>query len=385
MLVSHCIAIFLAPGLLLMVEPLFRQQVPPVFGGAVSGGCGPPPRSSSRPRRSAGYAYAHLAVGRLGVRRQSRAHLLVLGLPLLVLPLGVSRAGAPPAASSPVPWLLFTMLVTAGSPFFALSAAGLLLQLARGDGPLARGDPYFLYAASNLGSMAALLAYPTLIESQRSTGTPVGDLGLATTARFVVTQGGLRVQRARRAAKPSAPRRRWARPHSAKGPQGPHTPGSFGPPPAAGSSSWSGASASRFCEFLAGRDHAPDHGTSRRRRCSGSSCGFLGIHFLLHFSSSLSREKLSSLGTQVRRRAGATRAALGVTAAHGSIWGLVGILLFAILAALFVVSMACHGELARDRPPPARLTAFLSLSIALGGAPGGVFRAPIAPPIFLGR
>src|SRR5262249_24759081 len=43
--------------------------------------------------------------------------------------------------------------------------------------------------------------------------------------------------------------------------------------------------------------------------------------------------------------------------------------------------MVCHGELARSKPAPARLTQFY-LTLSAGGALGGVFRALIAPRIF---
>src|SRR5205823_12012663 len=62
-------------------------------------------------------------------------------------------------------WLLLLLLVSVGLPFFILSASTPLLQkwFASTGHPKAR-DPYFLYAASNLGSNLALLAYPTIIE-----------------------------------------------------------------------------------------------------------------------------------------------------------------------------------------------------------------------------
>jgi hypothetical protein len=50
-------------------------------------------------------------------------------------------------------------------------------------------------------------------------------------------------------------------------------------------------------------------------------------------------------------------------------------------AAFFVIALACHGELARTRPPPARLTNFYLL-VSTGGALGGVFNAIVAPLVF---
>jgi len=52
------------------------------------------------------------------------------------------------------------------------------------------------------------------------------------------------------------------------------------------------------------------------------------------------------------------------------------------LATLFIVCMLCHGELARSKPSPRYLTAFY-LTIAAGGALGGVFVALIAPRVFI--
>ena len=50
-------------------------------------------------------------------------------------------------------------------------------------------------------------------------------------------------------------------------------------------------------------------------------------------------------------------------------------------AVFFVIALACHGELARTRPPPARLTAFY-LIVAAGGAAGGALVALVAPIVF---
>jgi len=56
---------------------------------------------------------------------------------------------------------------------------------------------------------------------------------------------------------------------------------------------------------------------------------------------------------------------------------------FAYGAALFVGCMVCHGELVRMRPGPERLTSFY-LSVAAGGAAGGLFVGIIAPAVFRG-
>jgi hypothetical protein len=112
----------------------------------------------------AAYAYAHVAPGWLGTRRQALLHLGLVALPFLVLPVAV--AGWEPAAGgNPVPWLLALLAAVAGLPFFVVATSAPLLQrwFAATSDPAA-GDPYFLYVASNLGSITALLAYPILVE-----------------------------------------------------------------------------------------------------------------------------------------------------------------------------------------------------------------------------
>jgi len=64
---------------------------------------------------------------------------------------------------NPIPALLLLLVISVGVPFFMISTTNPLLQkwFTETGHPAAR-DPYFLYAASNIGSMLALLAYPVL-------------------------------------------------------------------------------------------------------------------------------------------------------------------------------------------------------------------------------
>src|SRR5207253_8321584 len=100
----------------------------------------------------------------LGVRRQVLLHSVLILVPFLVLPISIG-GWLPPSDSNPAPWALALLTLRVGLPFFVLSATAPLLQkwFATTGHPLAK-DPYFLYAASNLGSMLALLGYPTIIE-----------------------------------------------------------------------------------------------------------------------------------------------------------------------------------------------------------------------------
>jgi dipeptide/tripeptide permease len=111
-----------------------------------------------------GYAYAHWLATRFGGPAQAAIHAAVLAVAALFLPFDLTTQ-LPPAEGSPVPWLIACLATTVGPPFFAISATAPLLQrwFSRTDHPAA-GDPYFLYAASNAGSLLALLAYPLIVE-----------------------------------------------------------------------------------------------------------------------------------------------------------------------------------------------------------------------------
>ena len=89
----------------------------------------------------------------------------MLSIAFLTLPLSISASFGEPPASGYAFWLLGLFTVSIGLPFFALAANNPMLQAwfvrtGHPDGP----DPYFLYASSNIGSFLALLSYPLLIE-----------------------------------------------------------------------------------------------------------------------------------------------------------------------------------------------------------------------------
>src|SRR5262249_23195255 len=113
----------------------------------------------------AGYAYAHAALAWLGPRKHALLHLGVLLLPFFVLPIAVPAGWPAPDSQHPIPWLLALLTLSVGLPFFAVSASAPLLQRWFADvGDPTSEDPYFLYAASNVGSLLALFAYPLLFE-----------------------------------------------------------------------------------------------------------------------------------------------------------------------------------------------------------------------------
>jgi hypothetical protein len=166
------VTLFVSAFLLFLVQPMVGKMVLPLLGGAPAAWatC----MVFFQALLLAGYAYAHAATRRLGSRRQAVLHLAVLAVPLVFLGFTAFRTGAPIQAykslapqGQQLPFFGAIALLAAavGLPFFVVATSAPLLQrwFADTDHPAAR-DPYFLYAASNLGSLLALVAYPFLFE-----------------------------------------------------------------------------------------------------------------------------------------------------------------------------------------------------------------------------
>lgn len=160
----YTLTIFLSAFLLFGVQPMFTKMVMPVLGGT------PAVWSVAMVFFQSvlllGYAYAHGLTRRLPARNAALVHLgLMVVVFAIALPIALSDAlGSPPEQGQAL-WLIGVFGLSVGLPFFAVSANGPLLQawFARTGHPHA-DDPYFLYGASNIGSLLALLAYPLVIE-----------------------------------------------------------------------------------------------------------------------------------------------------------------------------------------------------------------------------
>lgn len=162
--------IFTSATILFLVQPMVGKILLPYLGGtpAVWNTC----MLFFQALLLAGYAYSHLSTKFLAPKTQVKVHLVVLFFALVVLlvlrfdiePLA-RGALPPPTETNPIPWLLTVLLVAAGLPFFAVSTSAPLIQrwFSKTPHPQAN-DPYFLYAASNLGSMLALVGYPFVVE-----------------------------------------------------------------------------------------------------------------------------------------------------------------------------------------------------------------------------
>jgi hypothetical protein len=155
--------LFVSALLLFAVQPMFTKMVLPKLGGA------PSVWSVAMVAFQAflfiGYVYAHVIARTLTPARAAIVHLLYLAIVAMTLPLGIAKGFSVPPATFPMLWLIGLFTASIGLPFIALSATAPLLQswfTATGHGRAC--NPYVLYAASNLGSFCALLAYPFAVE-----------------------------------------------------------------------------------------------------------------------------------------------------------------------------------------------------------------------------
>lgn len=146
--------------LLFLVQPLIARQIVPWFGGgpAVWSAC----LLFFQLALVGGYFYAHWT-RRLGPRRQTWLHLALLGAACLTLPIVPPPAWKPPDGSEPVLRVLMVLAASVGVPFVLLAATAPLVQDWLARARPAR-TPYKLYVISNIGSLAALLVYPSIVE-----------------------------------------------------------------------------------------------------------------------------------------------------------------------------------------------------------------------------
>lgn len=145
--------------LLFLVQPMIARMALPRLGGA------PAVWNSAmlvyQALLLAGYAYAH-RLAREPARRQAIIHIALFAVALLWLPIGLASL-QPPADGSPIFWVPWLLTASIGPLFFVVSAQAPLMQrwyALSGN----KGEPYALYAASNIGSFAGLIAYPLIVE-----------------------------------------------------------------------------------------------------------------------------------------------------------------------------------------------------------------------------
>src|SRR5262249_32538854 len=166
-LIVFAVTLFVSAFLLFLVQPMIGKIILPNLGGTpqVWNTC----MVFFQTALLAGYAYTHTVSTRLKLRPQMLIHGMVLLLPLLLLLTGSFHMRLhdwiPPAGVNPILQTLIMLTAVVGLPFFVVSTSAPLLQKwFVHTGHHTAQDPYFLYGASNLGSMLSLLLYPFLVE-----------------------------------------------------------------------------------------------------------------------------------------------------------------------------------------------------------------------------
>jgi len=371
------VTIFVNAALLFTLEPMFTKMVLPLLGGTPSvwNTC----LLFFQIILLGGYLYAHVAEERLGPRAQAGVHLALVALAAVVLPVAVPAGWQPPDGGSPVPWLLAALAVGLGLPFFALSAGAPLLQrwFARTSHPDA-ADPYFLYAASNAGSLVALLAYPLLLEPtlRLTEQSRAWAVGYGVLALLLVTCALLALG-ARARAEPVLGLAERAAPGAVRT-YGLGAPGAVAErSPALG---WRRVARWVLLSFV------PSSlllGATAYITTDVASIPLLWVIplalYLLSFVLVFARRRLFPHDLMLRAQA-IVIAPLAVMMLGGTtrpLW-----LLAAVhLLVLFTTAMVCHGELAATRPSADRLTEFY-LWMSVGGVLGGAFNVLVAPALF---
>lgn len=155
--------LFLSALLMFILQPLFGKILLPLLGGtpAVWNTC----MVFYQTLLFLGYWYAHQLSTRLNSNRQIQLHTVLLIVSVISLPVALPDNIDPPTDHNPIFWIIVVLFRAIGIPFFVVSTTAPLLQKWFSRlGHQHSSDPYFLYAASNAGSLLALLSYPFLIE-----------------------------------------------------------------------------------------------------------------------------------------------------------------------------------------------------------------------------
>ena len=361
MIVLFSVAAFSGAALLFILELMFSRMVLPLLGGTASvwTTC----LLFYQFVLLAGYAYSHLLPGALGLRRHAVLHVVLLLLSLLLLPVRVRHELGLPSAENPAGWLLVLLTASIGLPFLLVSSTAPLLQrwLAATQRPESV-DPYFLYAASNAGSLIALLMYPTVLEPALRLGTQARAWSLG----YTILGGLLAVCAG------------WALRHLPESPARPltHEPSPVRPAAATNLERlrWTALALVPSSLLL---------GITSYLTADIAAVPLLWVIplvvYLLTFILTFARRPPLPHSAMLR-----LQPILVVPLVVFLFWGayLTSPRLMPMhLAAFFVTAMVCHGELARTRPPAGRLTEFY-LYIALGGALGGAFNVLVAPVLF---
>lgn len=359
LLAAYAAAIFVSASLLFAVQPLFTKLVLPRLGGSPS--VWSVAMVFFQAMLLAGYGYAHLLTRYLPLRGAVAVHLVVMLVACLALPLSISAGwGRPPAAYESF-YLIGLFTVSIGLPFFALAANSPLLQawFSRTKHPAAK-DPYFLYAAGNVGSFAALLSYPLIVEplthlyEQRE----FWSYGFYLLIGLIAICGALVWRN----------RERRPIPQEEKGASGEKAPG------VRDALLWTALAAVPSGFLIAITSYiSTDLGSSPLLWVIPLAL-YLATFVIVFQTKPLVPHRFALAAQPV-----AVALLIGVYMSGSTSAIIMNIAVN--LAAFFATTLVCHGELARRRPPARYLTTFY-LWMSFGGMIGGVFAGLIAPHIF---
>jgi SAM-dependent methyltransferase len=339
--------------LLFLVQPLVSKMILPWFGGSAA--VWVTAMLFFQTCLLLGYLYAHFLTLYLSPRLQVFVHTTLLLVALAVLPIVPSPRWIPKPGEDPTLAVFLVLGTCVGLPYLLLSATSPLIQKwfsQRSEGAL----PYRYFALSNAGSLLALFAFPLLVEP-RLTGHQQSYLWSGAFVFFAVLCGmsALFQLRDRPGTQPVS---RMASKAS-----------SFGMV-----SLWTGLAACASALLLIVTNLLTQN-IAPMPLLWVVPLGIYLLTFVFCFDGSFwyRRWLFAPLFLPALAYIGSTTH----TIEDGAVFRIVPFL----IAALFVTCMTCHGELARLKPEAEQLTTFY-LSIAFGGALGGLAIALLAPRFF---
>ena len=302
-------------------------------------------------------------------------HVPLLLLPLLVLPISLQGKALPPAEANPIPWLLGVLILTAALPFFAVTTTAPLLQRWFASTPHPHAsDPYFLYAASNLGSLLALLSYPLVVERHLSLTqqSRLWGTGYQLTALVIAVCGVAAVLFNSRSAEGRLAHGGVAARFGTIAPERER------------SHSVAGSGPLRWV-FYAFLPSSLLLGVTQYISTDIAVVPLLWVVpfslYLLSFILVFARRPLLPHGVALRIFPGILVALVLLMMIRAT--QPVAVVFPVHLITFFFAALVYHGELVRLRPPATDLTKFY-LWIAIGGLLGGFFNALVAPLLFTG-
>ncbi len=355
---------FLGSMLLFLVQPMVAKMLLPLLGGS------PAVWNTAmvffQAALLAGYGLAHLSLTRLGLRRQPIVQMALFCLPVLVLPVAVPDGWHPPTGVEPALWTLLALTLMVGAPFLMLSTASPTIQrwFAGTNHPQA-DDPYFLYAAGNVGSFVGLLAYPFVLEP-RLTLDEQSWLWAGLYVSFVVLSGCCALA---------------LRKHPAGTVRPPGTASSEGTVTTPLRTTIDNRTRLRWVYFAA-VPSALLLGVTRHVSSDVAAVPLLWVIplslYLITFVVAFGRSGPRTLDVAARGfRLLVVPVALTFLGLISSLW--VNAALH--LLTFFFAALVAHGRLAAERPAPQKLTEFYLL-LSLGGMIGGIVTALVAPVVF---